>query len=85
MFSEMRSSLGWCWEEGANGSEFSVEARGLRDMLTITCRRQFHYLDLQFRREDQNGHTARGNFTLKMLPGMCKNPHRWGGKPDLRL
>ena len=53
VFSEMRSSLGWCWEEGANGSEFSVEARGLRDMLTITCRRQFHYLDLQFRREDQ--------------------------------
>lgn len=63
----------------------SVEARGLRDMLTIMGRRQFHYLDLHFRGEDQNGHIARGHFTLRMLPGVCKNPHRWGGKPDLRL
>ena len=63
----------------------SVETRGLKDMLTIRCRRRFHYLDLQFRREDQNGHTTWGNFTLKMLPGVCKNPHGWGEKPDLRL
>lgn len=39
--------------------------QGLRDMLTITGRRQFHYLDLHFRREDPEWTYSSGPLHLK--------------------
>lgn len=77
------SSLGWCWEEGAEVFRVhSVEAEGLGDIPMVICR-DVCYLDLQFRKEELGGGKIVGTVTLKMLPDLStveKNTQGYGGK-----